>query len=157
MNSCMSELLGGVAYLKATFSKEEIVTNGAEFCNDTKIKSLIKSARVLNSHIRVKLHKEPIGFRFVAGSSKAPLAPVSQWLTLVMKAILVDLLWTKMAHNIPGAPEVSNSLIIHDLQEVRTMIDRCNKSRANRGTPVHLATYDFHLHVHYDISRGPQN
>ena len=88
LNSCMKELLDGVAFSKATFNKEEIVTNGTEFCNKTGIKSLMKTARVPNFHIKVKLHKKPIGFRFVAGSSKAPLALVSHWLTLVMEGNL---------------------------------------------------------------------
>jgi hypothetical protein len=145
LNSCTKELLNGVAYSKATFNKEEIITNGTEFCNKTGIISLMKAARVPNFHIRVKLHKKPIGFRFVAGSSKAPLAPVSQWLTLVMKAILEDAnnLWIKVAREIPGAPKVDTSWIIHDSQEVRTLIDRCNKSRPNRVSSIHLATYDF--------------
>ena len=63
----------------------------------------------------------------------------------MMKAILVDtnLLWVKVVREIPDAPEVGSSWIIHDSQEVRTMIDRCNKSRTNRGSSIHLATYDF--------------
>ena len=84
----MEELLDSAAYSKATFNEEEIITNGTEFCNKTGITSLMKAARVPNFHMRVKLHKKPIGFRFVAGSSKAPLAPVSQWLTLVMEGNL---------------------------------------------------------------------
>jgi len=145
LNSCMKELLDGVAYSKATFNEENINTNGTEFCNKTGITCLMKASRVSNFHIRVKLHKEPIGFRSVAGSSKAPLAPVSQWLTLVMKAILVDtnLLWIKVARTISYAPKVGNSWIIHDSQEVRTLIDRCNTSRTNRGSSIHLTTYDF--------------
>ena len=111
LNSCMKELLDGAAYSKATVNKEEIITNETEFCNKTGIISLMKAPRVPNFHIRVKLHKKPIGFRFVAGSSKAPLAPVSQWLTLVLKAILVDtnLLWVKVVRKIPDAPEGGSS------------------------------------------------
>jgi len=105
----------------------------------------MKAARVPNFYIRVKLHKEPIGFRFVASSSKAPLAPVIQWLTLVMKAILTDtnLLWIKVERKIPDAPKVGNSRIIHDSQKVSTLIDRRVKSITNCGSSIHLATYDF--------------
>ena len=69
MSRCMKELLDGVDHSKATFNKEAIITNGTRFCNKTGIVSLMKAARVLNTHIRVKLHKKPIGFTFVAGNS----------------------------------------------------------------------------------------
>ena len=40
LNSCTIKLLDGAAYSKATFNKEEIITNRTELCNKTGILSV---------------------------------------------------------------------------------------------------------------------
>eukprot|EP00959_Pyramimonas_sp_CCMP1952_P161116 3369103-Pyramimonas_sp.AAC.1 len=46
------------------------VAPGDDLSRETEVK-------VPNFHIRVEMHKEPLGFRFVAGSAQAPLTNVS--------------------------------------------------------------------------------
>lgn len=144
VQACLNELREGVAYELSDMPVENCLSEGERACRDFNIEPQPKS-RVPNFHIRVKLHKDPIGFRFVAGSPNAPFTPVSKWLTKAFKAIMpeTDRLWMDVVKMIPGASErVKGSWIINDSMVVKDMCARYNGSRTTRK-PVHLSTYDF--------------
>ena len=142
--TCLRELQGGVAYKISDLPVDACIVKGLEVCKQYNIEPLDK-AKVANFHIRVKLHKEPIGYRFVAGSPNAPLTPISKWLTLAFKAIMPDTvdLWSEVVANIPGAPQDGNkSWVISDSDVIKDMCIKYNKRRGDR-TPVNMSTYDF--------------
>jgi hypothetical protein len=144
VQSCLKELREGAAYEISDMPVEDCLSNGDRACKEFNIEPQPKS-RVPNFHIRVKLHKDPIGFRFVAGSPNAPFTPVSKWLTKAFKAIMpeTDCLWMGMVKMIPGASKSLKDIwIINDSMVVKDMCTRYIGSRTTRQ-PLHLSTYDF--------------
>mmetsp|Transcript_39732 Transcript_39732/g.75968 ORF Transcript_39732/g.75968 Transcript_39732/m.75968 type:complete len:279 (+) Transcript_39732:384-1220(+) len=144
---CLNELRQEVAYEPAVnVTENDLIQDGKSFCEEHEIRLPNKVAKVPNFRIRVKLHKEPVGFRFVAGSPNAPLTSVSKWLTVAFKAIMpdVDEQWARVVDSIPYLRQKTRkSWIIHDSKEVKTLLERCNSTRGRRTPNVHLATYDF--------------
>ena len=159
LQQCLQELEHGVAY-RATDRTENEILRSCQNYDDTFRRSTdesggvitpdndvtnIKLGKIPNFHIRVKMHKSPIGFRFVAGSRDAPLTNVSKWLTLVLKALLpvCNAMWSSWASKVPGAkPTDLRSWIINDSEGVSQLCRSVNKSRGLRA-PLPLAAYDF--------------
>ena len=155
---CLQELEHGVAYKESDLANDEILLSCQQF--DDKFRRSLNEpgvdvapgndllreteVKVPNFHIRVKMHKEPLGFRFVAGSAQAPLTNVSKWLTLILKAVTptANELWRKVAAGMPGTDPTLTSWIITDSEEISHLCRSVNKPRTNRDT-VPLAAYDF--------------
>ena len=155
---CLRELEQGVAYKVTDRTEPEILLSCQNF-NDQFNQTLPehrghatlrndgaghKNAVIPNFHIRVKMHKEPLGYRFVAGSRDSPLTGVSQWLTLVLKACIPEVhdMWRLVAQQIPGSERAETCWIISDSEEISRLCRSVNRSRRNRQ-PVPLAAYDF--------------
>ena len=158
---CLEELEQGVAYRATERSENDILLSCQQF-DDQFNRSMTETgggttpvddtlqmnpAKIPNFHIRVKMHKEPLGFRFVAGSRDAPLTNVSKWLTLVLKACqpVVHDLWRSQARKVPGTCQTQHDLtswIIKDSEEISQLCRSVNKSRGSRD-PIPLAAYDF--------------
>jgi len=103
LQECLKELQQGVAYVPTDRTERDILISGSKFTthfnrditetrdNTTPVDDETVNTgdtKIPNFHIRVKLHKEPLGYGFVAGSKDAPLTSVSQWLTSALKALI---------------------------------------------------------------------
>ena len=158
LQECLKELQQGVAYVPTDRTERDILISGSKFTthfnrditetrdNTTPVDDETVNTgdtKIPNFHIRVKLHKEPLGYRFVAGSKDAPLTSVSQWLTSALKALIPEVhrMWKNVAQRIPDATPDLNSWIISDSEEVSRLCRATNRSRMNRQ-PMPLATYD---------------
>jgi hypothetical protein len=86
----------------------------------------------------IKLHKTPYGWRFIAGSAKAPLTPRSIWITRALKALgqEVDNLWNQASGRIPRCQAKGCFIISNSAQAVEKV-----RRFAQKGTAA--KTYDF--------------
>ncbi|KAK3277086.1 hypothetical protein CYMTET_14886 [Cymbomonas tetramitiformis] len=103
MQKCLDELRHGVAYEATERSADDINAEGTALCRAHSITPQ-RGPRIPHFHIRVKLHKSPVGYRFVAGANRATLTPVSKWLSVAFRALTADTegLWKEVVSQIPG-------------------------------------------------------
>ncbi|KAK3278510.1 hypothetical protein CYMTET_13557, partial [Cymbomonas tetramitiformis] len=103
MQKCLDELRHGVAYEATERSADDINAEGTALCRAHSITPQ-RGPRIPHFHIRVKLHKSPVGYRFVAGANRATLTPVSKWLSVAFRALTADAegLWKEVVSQIPG-------------------------------------------------------
>lgn len=144
----LQELQNGPAYQPSAQPSQAIRQSGEQFCRAHHIKPLQgpMGSSVPNFHLRAKLHKAVPSFRFVAGSQRAPLTPVSKWLVHAFNALLPDVhqYWADLAHRIPGCGEVQHCWIVQNSRAVREHLARMNSSRRTRTADEHaFATFDF--------------
>ncbi|KAK3284876.1 hypothetical protein CYMTET_7487 [Cymbomonas tetramitiformis] len=103
MQKCLDELRHGVAYEATERSADDINAEGTALCRAHSITPQ-RGPRIPHFHIRVKLHKSPVGYRFVAGANRATLTPVSKWLGVAFRALTADAegLWKEVISQIPA-------------------------------------------------------
>ena len=132
------------AYSATRTKRKTLISSAADFCMRENINPQ-RDAAVPKFHVRVKLHKSPSGFRFVAGSATAPTKPISTWLTRVFNVLMVeaDGLWKDTTKNIREPNDPEGSWMIKNTMPVRALTDRLNKTRGVKRGEAHLATYDF--------------
>jgi hypothetical protein len=126
LQECLKGLQHGVAYVPTDTTERDILISGSKFTThfnrditETRDNTApvddetvdTGNTKIPNFHIRVKLHKEPLGYRFLAGSKYAPLTSVSQWLTSALKALIPEVhrMWKTIAQRIPDATPDLNS------------------------------------------------
>ncbi|KAK3283694.1 hypothetical protein CYMTET_8621 [Cymbomonas tetramitiformis] len=144
MQKCLDELRHGVAYEATERSADDINAEGTALCRAHSITPQ-RGPRIPHFHIRVKLHKSPVGYRFVAGANRATLTPVSKWLSVAFRALTADAegLWKEVVSQIPGVPRGRGSWIIQDSAEVRKLAAACNRPRGQRDASMHVCAFDF--------------
>ena len=145
LTTCLAELQKQNGAYGATRTKREtLIKSEHDFCKREGVKPQTDAA-VPNFHTRVKLHKYPHGYRYVAGSAAAPTRPVSDWLTLVFNVLMVEAndLWREITKGIREPNSSQGSWMITNTMPVRTLTDRVNRSGGIRKGKAHLATYDF--------------
>jgi len=146
---CMAELEGGETYTVSNRTVEELREEGRAYCTDMHKLTPQRKSRVPNFHIRMKAHKQPIGSRFVAGSSKAPLTPVSKALNMVCKTLTpyLEELWNDKATVIPGVTlgslQGKTGFVIENTAQAATFIMKKQRPRQQRSPPLLLETFDF--------------
>ena len=100
--------------------------------------------RVAHFYACIKLHKTPYGWRFVAGSAKAPMRKLSVCLSKALKVCQSEAsaLWNDVVGKIPGA-KPRGSWIISDSEAARDLVRSCILPRRLRSLPRDCSTYDF--------------
>ena len=147
--TCVSELEGNDTYEETSLSPQQIIDKGRSLnvqngfgpsCGDCQ--------GVPNFHIRVKMHKTPVGYRFVCGAQNAPTHRISGWLVPALQTLIgeADSLWNEQIERLPdalknGAPR--GSWIALNSESVVRKLRHCNRPRRERRVPLQFCTYDF--------------
>jgi hypothetical protein len=144
------ELEGSDAYTKAVgTTPETILEDGKEACRKAGLTPQVKSS-IPNYHLRVKLHKNPIGFRCVAGSPHAPFTPISKAINTILKTLTCKVkgIWDALALTVPNVtPEHlagRTGLIIDNTAKAAKFAMSFQRPRSKRHhAKLALSTWDF--------------
>jgi len=144
LQQCLTELEQGQAYTPTERTAHELLDDGQQTCNEMRVGPQ-QDAQVPAFHCRVKLHKNPISLRFIAGSARAPLTPLSKRLTEIFKALMpeIESRWERLIQSFcTDTSRTYPSWIITSSDSVPRICRSFTRSRPYRD-PVTLATYDF--------------
>jgi hypothetical protein len=148
ITTVFKELNSGGTYTKSDMTSDELVEGGNLACRRLRIRAQAK-AKVPTLIMMAKLHSSPVKFRFVAGSSKAPLRPISKVISTVLKTFLPYLkkIWDSVALQNPmiSASQLRGRTgwIVESSTDVMTFFELNQFPREFRSKARHLWSSDF--------------
>jgi hypothetical protein len=127
---------------------ELLMHDGKTACENAGLQAQ-RGVSIPNFHMLVKLHKEPLGFRYVAGSPHAPYTPISKALNTVFKALdpAMKSIWDNIAMRVPLVTREHlagrTGFIINNTAKAAKFAMRFQRPRRMRDPKLHLSTWDF--------------
>ena len=127
----------GSAYQQSFCVETEIISDHLAHLKLDKIEVPDEMHKLPTFYWLPKMHKTPIGSRFIAASSSCTTKPLSKLITKCLQLVMEH--YRQYNSGITRRTSVNTFWIINNSMEVLTLIDKLNKNRKTK----HFDTFDF--------------
>ena len=146
--SVLAKELNSTTYCKVTETNiENIVNNHSNFLYSQKIKLNDEFKKLPRIYWTPKMHKNPVGSRFIIGNPQSSLKPLTKDVTSICK--LLFQLITAWNDKVKYCTGVNHVWIVQNSNKLVEYMERINQ----RGKAKSVATYDFsslYTHIPHD-------
>ena len=89
---------------------------GDESSKESALEGFLRTARLSYLYATVKTHKQPYGWRVIAGGHQVSVSPISDWLHRACASLLpdIDMMMVEAVQGLPGSHRVRGSWILRD-------------------------------------------
>ena len=129
--------LNSTTYTKVDTNIENIINNHTQFLSSKKIILEEDFKQLPRIYWTPKMHKTPVGSRFIIGNPRSSLKPLTKDITAISKRFFQNL--TNYYNKIKYMTGINHFWIVHNNNKLVEYIDKTNQ----RGKAKTIATYDF--------------
>jgi len=134
----LNKELNSITYEKVTETNiDNIIHDHTQFLSSNKIKLEEDFKQLPRIYWTPKMHKTPVGSRFIIGNPRSSLKPLTKHITSISK--LFFQLITSWSNKIKYWTGINHLWVVHNNNKLVEYIDKTNQ----RGKAKTIATYDF--------------